>query len=134
MTDFSSFVHDVLDLQPEHFNNAGEKTTYHAACHICRGLGVKEAPRALIADAASYVPCAEEEVCCGFGGSYSMKFPEISAQLLEKKLDNIRRTGASRVVMDCPGCIMQIRGGTEKRKYDFKVSHIAELLAENMKK
>lgn len=62
-----------------------------------------------------------------------MKFPEISAQLLEKKLDNIRRTGASRVVMDCPGCIMQIRGGTEKRKYDFKVSHIAELLAENMK-
>lgn len=134
VTDFSSFVHDVLDLQPEHFNNAGEKTTYHAACHICRGLGVKEAPRALIADAASYVPCAEEEVCCGFGGSYSMKFPEISAQLLEKKLDNIRRTGASRVVMDCPGCIMQIRGGTEKRKYDFKVSHIAELLAENMKK
>ena len=60
-------------------------------------------------------------------------FPEISAQLLEKKLNNIGETGASRVVMDCPGCIMQIRGGVEKRNMDVKVSHIAELLAENMK-
>lgn len=133
VTDFSSFIHDVLGLGPDDFNNTGEKTTYHAACHICRGLGVREAPRALIADAADYVPCNEEEVCCGFGGSYSMKFPEISAQLLEKKLNNIGETGASRVVMDCPGCIMQIRGGVEKRNMDVKVSHIAELLAENMK-
>lgn len=133
VTDFSSFIHDVLGLGPDDFNNNGEKTTYHAACHICRGLGVREAPRALIADAADYVPCNEEEVCCGFGGSYSMKFPEISAQLLEKKLNNIGETGASRVVMDCPGCIMQIRGGVEKRNMDVKVSHIAELLAENMK-
>lgn len=127
-------MHDVLGLRPEDFNNTGEKTTYHAACHICRGLGVKEAPRALIADAADYVPCNEEEVCCGFGGTYSMKFPEISARLLEKKLDNIRETGASRVVMDCPGCVMQIRGGAEKQGLGVKVSHIAELLAENMKK
>ena len=92
-----------------------------------------KAPRELIADAADYTPCNEEEVCCGFGGTYSAKFPEISAQLLRKKLDNIKATGASCVVMDCPGCVMQIRGGVEKEHLGIKVKHIAELLAENMK-
>ena len=76
VTDYSSFVHDVLGLTEKDFNNSGEKVTYHASCHICRGLGVTKAPRDLIADAATYVPCAEEDVCCGFGGTYSMKFPE----------------------------------------------------------
>ena len=132
--DFSSFVHDVLGLKPSDFNNSGEKVTYHASCHLCRGLGVHEAPRNLIADAATYVPCNEEEVCCGFGGTYSVKFPEISARLLDKKLKNIEETGATRVVVDCPGCIMQLRGGVEKKGLKVKVSHMSELLAENMKK
>lgn len=130
--DFSSFVHDKLGLKPEDFKNSGEKTTYHAACHICRGLGVHEAPRELIKDAANYIECNEEEVCCGFGGTYSVKFPEISAQVLQKKLNNIKATGATRVVMDCPGCVMQIRGGVEKQKMNVKVTHISELLAENI--
>ena len=134
VTDFSSFVHDVLGLKPEDFNNSGEKVTYHASCHLCRGLHVKEAPRELIADAATYVPCEEEEVCCGFGGSYSAKFPEISGQLLENKLKHVEETGATRLVVDCPGCVMQLRGGVEKKKMNVKVSHMAELLAEQLKK
>lgn len=133
VTDFSSFARDALGLKPDDFRNTGEKTAYHAACHLCRGLGVTEAPRALIADAAQYTPGCEEDTCCGFGGTYSMKFPEISAQLLDRKIHNIQETGASRVVMDCPGCVMQIRGGAEKQGLDLKVSHLAELLAENLK-
>ena len=132
--DFSSFVRDRLGLKPEDFTNSGERVTYHASCHLCRGLGVKEAPRELIADAAQYVPCEEEEVCCGFGGTYSMKFPEISAQLLDKKLKNVRETRAARLVVDCPGCVMQLRGGAEKTGLNVKVQHIAELLAENLKR
>lgn len=132
--DFSSFVRDKLELKAEDFVNSGEKVTYHASCHLCRGLGVKEAPRELIADAARYVPCEEEEVCCGFGGTYSMKFPEISGQLLDKKLKNIRETRATRMVVDCPGCVMQLRGGAEKQGLNVKVDHIAELLAENLKR
>ncbi|MDD2966093.1 MAG: LUD domain-containing protein [Desulfovibrionaceae bacterium] len=132
--DFSSFVHDVLGVTKKDFNNYGEKVTFHAPCHLCRGLGVKEAPRALIADAADYVPCAEEEVCCGFGGTYSMKFPEVSGQILAKKLDNVAATGATRLVTDCPGCVMQLRGGAEKRGMKLKVTHMSELLAESMKK
>lgn len=131
--DFSSFVRDKLGMKPEDFNKSDEKVTYHASCHLCRGLKVKEAPRELIADAADYVPCAEEDVCCGFGGTYSMKFPEISGTLMENKLKNIEDTGASKIVVDCPGCVMQIRGGAEKNKKNIKVQHIAELLAENLK-
>jgi iron-sulfur cluster protein len=134
VTDFASFVRDVLGLGAENFDNRGEKVCYHASCHLCRGLGVKDAPRALIQASAEYVPAAEEELCCGFGGSYSMKFPEISAQLLNKKLDNYTAAEASRLVVDCPGCVMQLRGGATKKGMTLAVSHIAELLAENMKR
>jgi Fe-S oxidoreductase len=134
ITDFSSFVYDKLGLRAEDFNNSGQKITYHASCHLCRGLGVKDAPRELIRAAGVYEPCEEEDVCCGFGGTYSMKFPEISARLLENKLNNIRKTGAARLVVDCPGCVMQLRGGAEKQGISIKVDHIADLLAENLKR
>ena len=132
--DFSSFIHDTLKLTADDFKNDGEKITYHASCHLCRGLNVHDAPRDLIRDAGEYVPCAEEEVCCGFGGTYSAKFPEISAKLLEKKLDNIAATGAQKLVVDCPGCVMQLKGGVEKRHMNVKVQHMAEMLAEHLKK
>ncbi len=133
--DFSSFVHNVLHVSASDFFVKGEKekVTYHASCHLCRGLGVTDEPRKLINMAATYVPSKEEDVCCGFGGSYSMKFPGISKNLLAMKLHNAKESGASRLVVDCPGCIMQIRGGAEKEKQDLKVSHISELLAEKMR-
>ena len=130
--DFSSFVHDRLELQKRTMAPTLEKTTYHASCHLCRGLGGAEKARALIAAASSYVPAREEETCCGFGGSYSVKFPEISAELLRQKLDGIAATGATRVALDCPGCTIQIHGGADKRGLDLKVVHVAEVLAEAM--
>ncbi len=132
--DFSSFVHNTLNLDTLAFNKSHEKVTYHASCHLYRGLGVTKESRALINCAAEYVPSKEEDVCCGFGGSYSMKFPSISKNLLEMKLNNAKETGATRLVVDCPGCVMQIRGGAEKGQQDLKVSHIAELLAETIRK
>lgn len=134
ITDFSSFVYDVLGLRAEDFVNSGEKVTYHASCHLCRGLGVTEAPRELIKAAADYAPAAEEDVCCGFGGTYSAKFPEMSATLMNKKIANAEATGATRLVVDCPGCVMQIKGGVEKKGSAMKVTHISELLAENIKR
>ncbi len=132
--DFSSFVHNKLGLRAEDFNKSDEKVTYHASCHLCRGLGVTDEPRAIIDNAAEYVPSKEEDVCCGFGGSYSMKFPGISKNLLEMKLNNAKETGATRLVVDCPGCVMQIRGGAEKEQQGLKVTHISELVAENLRK
>ena len=132
--DFSTFARKILDLKPDDFLQGEETVTYHASCHLCRGLGVNEAPRELIAAAAHYVPCKEENVCCGFGGTYSVKFPQLSAELLHKKLGNIAETGAQRLVADCPGCIMQIRGGAKKAGNGLKVTHIAELVAEHLKR
>jgi Fe-S oxidoreductase len=132
--DFSSFTRDILGLGAEHFSSKGEKVCYHASCHLCRGLGVRDAPRALIQAGAEYVPTAEEELCCGFGGSYSVKFPEISAQLLEKKLESYAASGATRLVTECPGCVMQLRGGAQKKGMTLAVSHLAEFLVENMKR
>ncbi|MFW5734523.1 MAG: L-lactate dehydrogenase (quinone) large subunit LdhH [Oceanidesulfovibrio sp.] len=133
--DISSFLNDVLELSADDFEQGGPKATYHAPCHLCRGLKVHDAPRDMLSKAGfEYIPCKEEEVCCGFGGSYSVKFPEISQQILLNKLDNIEATGAEVLVTDCPGCVMQIRGGLAKRESDVVVRHMSEVLAERRKK
>jgi len=79
------------------------------------------------------VPAKDEDVCCGFGGSFSIDFPEISAELLKRKLDNAEATGADCLVTDCPGCVLQLRGGMDKRGGKMKVKHIAEVVAEQKK-
>ena len=132
VVDFSSFIHDRIGLDALRLNKSREKVAYHASCHLCRGLGVREAPRAIINAAAEYAPSAEEESCCGFGGTFSAKFPEISAKLMEKKLADISASGAKRLVLDCPGCAMQIGGGADRGKLKIQVSHISELLVENI--
>jgi len=132
--DFSSFVRDVLKVEASGFRVDGRKATYHAPCHLCRGLGVTEAPRALIGlGGLEYLPAEEEDVCCGFGGTYSMKFPEVSSELLKKKLANVEKTGAELLLTDCPGCIMQLRGGLEAKGSAIEVRHLAEALAERLK-
>jgi Fe-S oxidoreductase len=94
-------------------------------------LQVVEAPRKLINIAGyQYVPSKDEDVCCGFGGSYSVDFPEISAEILKKKLDNVEATDATILVTDCPGCVLQLRGGMDKRSAKITVKHIAEILAD----
>ena len=131
---FSFFMQEILDIQPEALRAPRQKVTFHAPCHLCRGLGVTEAPHRLIEQAGfEFVPALEEFTCCGFGGTYSAKFPEISAQILDKKLDDVRETGAEILVTECPGCVMQLRGGAQKRHENFTVMHLAEMLAQGRK-
>ncbi len=131
---FSQFVQNVLQIDPALFKGAGQRTTYHAPCHLCRGMGEHDAPKALIRKAGiTFIPAAEEETCCGFGGTYSGKFPEISSQILTRKLDDFEATGADLLVTECPGCVMQLRGGALKRGDRISVFHIAEALAEHLK-
>jgi len=66
------------------------------------------------------------------GGSYSLKLPEISAPILQRKLKNIKESGAPVVAMDCPGCVMQIRGGMDQDGASVSVRHTVELLAEQL--
>ena len=132
--DFSSFAHDVLGLTAADFAGDNKAATFHAPCHLCRGLGVHDAPRALLRDAGlDYREADESEVCCGFGGTFSAKFPELSAELLRKKLDHVEATGAELLLTDCPGCVMQLRGGLKKRGSRIVVVHTAEALAARKK-
>jgi len=131
--DFSSFVRNVLCISEADLNKSGEGVCYHSPCHLCRGMGVTEEPRALIGMAANYKTAEEEDVCCGFGGSYSVKFPEVASQVLERKMANLEATGTSSMVTDCPGCVIQLRGGQEKRGKKLKVEHMAELIARQLK-
>jgi Fe-S oxidoreductase len=128
--DFSSFMVNVLKVEPEAFRQTGTKTAYHAPCHLCRGLGVTQEPRKLMEiGGLEYAPAADEDVCCGFGGSFSLEFPELSGELLKRKLDNMEATGAGLLVTDCPGCVLQLRGGMDKRAGSkLEVKHIVEAL------
>jgi len=109
------------------------KITYHDSCHLKRTLKVSEQPRELLQKAGyELTEMFECDTCCGMGGSYSMKLPEISAPILQRKLHNIKATGAKTVAMDCPGCVMQIRGGFDQDGAAVTVRHTVELLAEQL--
>lgn len=107
------------------------KATYHDSCHLKRSLHISREPRELLTLAGvNLVEMSGADNCCGFGGSYSFKYPELAGHILEKKINSIRETGADTVVTGCPGCLMQIRGGLAARGEDkIKVSHIAQLAA-----
>jgi iron-sulfur cluster protein len=131
---FSAFMTDVLGVTAEKFAQTQQRATLHAPCHLCRGMGVVEQPRKLLAIGGyEYAQADQEQICCGFGGTYSAKFPGVSEQILKNKLIDAGRTAAEVLVTECPGCIMQLRGGAEKNKSGFAVRHIAEVLADHLK-
>ncbi|MFZ5427304.1 MAG: L-lactate dehydrogenase (quinone) large subunit LdhH [Thermodesulfobacteriota bacterium] len=134
--DFSSFVKQLVDEGKLTFKEGKYlgKVTYHDSCHLKRTLHAEKEPRELL-DKAGYdiEEMFECDMCCGMGGSYSLKFPEISKPILERKLKNINDTHAPVVAMDCPGCVMQIKGGLDKQGSNVKVKHTVELLAEQLK-
>ena len=105
--------------------------TYHDSCHLKRTLKAEQAPRRVLGGSGYELrEMFESDVCCGMGGSYSLKLPQIAKPMLARKLDSIVKTGVLRVATDCPGCVMQIRGGLDKAGSPIKVRHTAELLAE----
>jgi len=133
--DFSTLVKKLLD-QGRLSLKDGQKLgtiTYHDSCHLKRTLKVSQQPRELLGKVGYEVTeMFECDTCCGMGGSYSMKLPEISGPILKRKLNNIKQTGAPIVAMDCPGCVMQIRGGLDQDGADINVRHTVELLAEQL--
>jgi L-lactate dehydrogenase complex protein LldE len=107
------------------------RITYHDSCHLLRNLGVKQQPRQLIehVHGAEFVEMKDSERCCGFGGAFSVKYPDISSAILEEKVDNIIAAEVDAVVGCDISCLMNIQGMLNRRKPDIKVLHIAQLLA-----
>jgi len=133
--ELSQFLVDVLGVKTLPLTGRREeagKVTYHEACHLRRELGAKTQARGLIEAArpGDLVEMEQSDVCCGFGGTFSVKYSEISGAMLKDKIDNIARTGAASVVACDSTCLMQIAGGMEKRGTPVRPLHLAQLLDE----
>jgi len=106
------------------------KVTYHASCHLLRGLGVREEPKTLLRNIEDLelVPLPGEETCCGFGGAFSVIYPEVSKAMMEAKVRAIEESGADVVVACDAGCIMNIAGGLQRANSRAKAMHLIEVL------
>ncbi|ERT58013.1 putative iron-sulfur cluster-binding protein [Megasphaera vaginalis (ex Srinivasan et al. 2021)] len=134
--DFSKLLH-MLGGLPDNGDGEPLKITYHDSCHMKRFMGVTEEQRELLKNTKGVELCEMEncDKCCGFGGSYSIKYPEMSAPILEEKINNIVASNADVVAVDCPGCLLQIQGGLDARNLGhIKVKHTAQILVEKRNK
>jgi glycolate oxidase iron-sulfur subunit len=106
--------------------------TYHDACHLAHGQGIRVQPRELLAMIPNIevVPLTESEMCCGSAGTYNITQPEMAMRLLERKMKNIKQTKAQIVVTGNPGCAMQIRLGAQKFNIPVVIKHPIEVLDE----
>ena len=128
--ELSSFLIRVLNVEDVGASWEG-KLTWHDACHGLRDLNIKAEPRRLIRNVrgAEFVELENAESCCGFGGTFSVKYPEISVAILDQKIEAIERAGVQAVVSGDASCLMQIGGRLSRKGSNVRVMHLAELLA-----
>lgn len=128
--EFSQFLVDVLGVVDVGAQFKG-KLTYHPSCHLSRGLGVTRQPRTLLAHikAAEIVPLPEADQCCGFGGLFSVKFPAISEDMLNKKVGTVDEAQADHVVGCDLSCLMHINARLHREGKPTQAVHLAQLLA-----
>lgn len=121
---------DVLGLSEVEASYEGT-VTYHDSCSSLRELHIRDAPRRLLASVTglTLIELPESEICCGFGGTFSVKYPDISGAILDVKLNNILDTEAGAVLAGDLGCLMQIAGGLSRERAKIEVRHVAEVLA-----
>jgi L-lactate dehydrogenase complex protein LldE len=128
--ELTQFLRDVLkwDGVTAHFSG---KVTYHDSCSSLRELKVKRQPRELLAKVGglAFQELPDGEPCCGFGGTFCVKFPDISNMMVERKVENIAATGAATVLAADMGCLMNIAGKLKRQGSPVQVRHVAEVLA-----
>jgi L-lactate dehydrogenase complex protein LldE len=125
-----SFLVDVLKVRKIDARFDGT-VTYHDACAGLRELGIKMQPRKLLAgvQGLTLAEMRDTDVCCGFGGTFCVKYPDISNAIVEKKTDNVVSTGAQTLLAGELGCLMNIVGKLQREGRAVKARHIAEVLA-----
>jgi L-lactate dehydrogenase complex protein LldE len=125
-----SFLTDVIGLDRVAGNYAGGSVTYHDACSGLRELGIKEQPRRLLRNlGVALVEMKEPEICCGFGGTFCVKYPEISVRMATDKAKDAVATGADTLVAGDLGCLLNMAGRLKREGQAMHVRHVAELLA-----
>jgi glycolate oxidase iron-sulfur subunit len=108
------------------------KVTYHDPCHMSRYQNVVKQPRALLKKISglTYVEMPEADRCCGAAGSYNIMHYEQSMKVLDRKMDNLKKTEADILATECPGCLIQLSYGIRRAGLKVKVLHLSELLRE----
>jgi L-lactate dehydrogenase complex protein LldE len=127
LTDFLVTHIKFTDFDAE-FNH---RVTYHDACSALREYGIKEEPRTLLSKVKGLelIEMNESDVCCGFGGTFMVKYVPISTAMVEQKVRNAIATGAEFIVSTEASCLMNIDSYINKQKLPIKVKHIADILA-----
>jgi L-lactate dehydrogenase complex protein LldE len=120
--EFTEYLVNVLKV-----TNVGavypHRVTYHASCHYLREMGLKTEAKTLLN------ALKEEETCCGFGGAFTVTYPEVSRAMMENKVRDIISSGADTVVTCEPGCLMNVAGGLHKAGLSIRAMHIIDLLS-----
>ena len=128
--ELSSFLVRVLKVEDVGARWSG-RLTWHDACHALRDLKVQSEPRRLIEHVreAEFVELENADSCCGFGGTFSVKYPEISVAILDQKIEAIEKANVQAVVSGDASCLMQIGGRLSRLGSKVRTMHLAELLA-----
>jgi len=128
--EFSRFLLEVARVEDVGARFDGV-VTYHDSCHALRELRIKDGPRRLLANVRGLelreMDMAEQ--CCGFGGTFSVKFPDISGAMARTKIESIRKTEAATVVSIDSSCLMQLQGAMQRAGLPIRTLHLAEVLA-----
>jgi L-lactate dehydrogenase complex protein LldE len=125
-----SFLTDVLGVERVDARLSG-RATYHDSCSGLRSLGIKAQPRRLLAtvEGLELAEMREPEVCCGFGGTFCVKFPDVSNKMVADKADDIAGTGAGLVLAGDLGCLLNMAGKLSREGRPVRARHVVEILA-----
>jgi L-lactate dehydrogenase complex protein LldE len=127
VSELSAFL-DARGFEPP-ARNDGLRLAYHDSCHMLRELGISDAPRRLLErSGAQLVPLPRPDLCCGFGGTFSVRQPEVSVAMADEKLAGAASAGADALVTADPGCLMHLRGRAA-RTGGPRLVHLATALA-----
>lgn len=125
-----SFLTDVMGIDRLSTRAAIGTVTYHDSCSGLRELGIKNQPRRLLESiGATITEMADPEICCGFGGTFCVKYPEISVRMVSDKVRDIAATDAETLLAGDLGCLLNIAGRLQREGHRTQVRHVAEVLA-----
>ena len=127
--EFSDFLANVIGMEDPGASYSG-RAVFHAGCHQRRELGVLEEPQRILRGVSGLelLDWEDEELCCGFGGTFSVKMPEVSAAMADQKIRALEKSGADTLISCDPSCLLHLEGRLRRTGHDTRVLHLAQVL------
>ncbi len=131
--EFADFINKIIGVK-KFSGKLNVSVSFHDSCHALRELKLKDEPRRILEriEGLKLVELPQSDVCCGFGGTFSVKFPEISTEMADEKLKNFEGTGADMLVSSDSSCLMHLQGRARRNGSPKRFAHIAEIMAESI--